>query len=197
MGRVRCQAAVLLCLVVVGCSTTESGTAQPRAVDTSSDGADGTGGTSATGLPARPRSVGTAGVDPCSLIPEDQKALLEIDRPPVSNTDETLGGPLCTYSVSGWGVYGLTTTDQFTATEFYADNKTGLNTVIDVSGFPALENYKTISPTYCTVVVDTSDTGLLWTTIGDRRATSADRTSLCQRTADVAAIALTALEAQQ
>jgi len=57
--------------------------------------------------------------------------------------------------------------------------------------------YKPIDPRSCFVVVDTSDTGLLYVPIRDRRATATDRDDLCGRALKAAGIALATLRAKQ
>ena len=137
---------VVVLLLLAGC-TTISGQAEPAAPSSSA--------------PARPRDVRIDGVDPCSLLTEQQRAELGLDAepgldvgplPPYPGTDI----PLCLFggfrprSVAvGVAVVATTGVDLFLSGNLVADVRW-----TQAGGFPALVAIAPRNTDFCTVVVD-------------------------------------------
>jgi uncharacterized protein YceK len=173
VGGVRGALVVMVLLLLAGC-TTVSGQAQPAAPSSSA--------------PARPREIRIDGVDPCSLLTEQQRAELGLDAkprldvgplPPYPGTDI----PLCLFggfrprSVS-LGVATVTTTgiDLFRSGGLVADVQP-----IEVSDFPALVAIAPRNLDFCSVVVDVAPGQALDVTFRlDGRDAGAPVDSLCQ-----------------
>ena len=109
---------------------------------------------------ARPREVRIDGVDPCSLLTEEQRAELGLDgRPYFDNRPSLLypgNVPMCV--ISGFdpraiaisvGVVTTADIEFFTSGRLAADVRP-----IDVSGFPAAVAVPTRYDQFCTVVID-------------------------------------------
>jgi hypothetical protein len=143
---VRGAVVVLVLLLLAGC-TTVTGQAEPAAP--------------ASSAPARPREVRIDGVDPCSLLTEQQRAELGLDAqprrdigplPPYPGSDI----PLCLFggfrprSVS-LGVATVTTTgiELFRSGGLVADIRP-----IEVQRFPALVAIAPRNNDFCSVVID-------------------------------------------
>jgi uncharacterized protein DUF3558 len=119
-------------------------------------------------LPPRPREVRLDGVDPCSLLTEQQRAELGLDgRPLFSKAPVGLYGgaevPLCT--VRGFepravtvGVSLVTSVgiERYTSGELAAELR-----LIDVQGFPGVVAVPTRFTDYCTAIVDVAPGQLL------------------------------------
>jgi Protein of unknown function (DUF3558) len=164
---------VVVLLLLAGCTTT-GGQAEP-APPTSA-------------APTRPRDVRIDGVDPCSLLTEQQRAELGLDAqprrdvgplPPYPGNDI----PLCLFggfrprSVS-LGVAVVTTTgiDLFLSGGLVVDARP-----IEVSGFPALIAIAPRNTDFCTVVVDVAPGQTLDVNFRlDGRNAGASLESLCQ-----------------
>jgi hypothetical protein len=119
-------------------------------------------------LPPRPREVRLDGVDPCSLLTEEQRAELGLDGRPVSTKDpvglyQGAEVPLCT--IGGFepravtvGVSLVTSVgiELFTSGDLAAE----IQPVV-VRGFPAVVAVPTRFSDYCTVIVDVAQGQLL------------------------------------
>jgi hypothetical protein len=146
---------IMVLLLLAGC-TTVAGQAQPAAPAPPADPAQPTSAAS-----ARPRDVSIDGVDPCSLLTEEQREELGLDArprlnlgplPPYPGTDI----PLCLFggfrprSVSlGVAVVPTSGIDLFESGGLIADVRP-----IEVGGFPALVAVAPRNPDFCEVVVD-------------------------------------------
>jgi hypothetical protein len=119
-------------------------------------------------LPPRPREVRLDGVDPCSLLTEQQRAELGLDgRPLFSKAPVGLypGADVPACDISGFepravstGISLVTTVgiERFTSGELAAEIRP-----ISVQGFPAVVAVPTRLTDYCTVIVDVARGQLL------------------------------------
>ncbi|WP_158228334.1 DUF3558 domain-containing protein [Pseudonocardia sp. MH-G8] len=119
-------------------------------------------------LPARPREVRLDGVDPCSLLTEQQRVELGLDGRPVSTRDrvglyEGTEVPLCTVRgfepravTVGVSLVGSVGIERFTSGELATDLQQ-----VTVQGFPAVVAVPTRFTDYCTVIVDVAAGQLL------------------------------------
>jgi hypothetical protein len=144
--------AALLCVLVAACAV--EGTSEPAPSAES-----GSGGV--VELPPRPREVRLDGVDPCSLLTEEQRAELGLDARPMF-TEAPIGlypgGDVPACDIGGFepravatGISLVTSVgiDRFTSGELAAEIRP-----IFVAGFPAVVAVPTRYSDYCTVVVD-------------------------------------------
>lgn len=148
----RAAGAVLVVMLASACSI--QGSAGPAATATSSE--------------ERPREVRLDGVDPCSLLTEQQRAELGLDGRPVFSQApvglyEGVEVPSCT--TGGFAPRAVTVgvslvtsvgIERFTSGELAADLRP-----IGVQGFPALVVVPIRFTDYCTVVVDVARGQLL------------------------------------
>jgi hypothetical protein len=137
---------VVVLLLLAGC-TTISGQAEPAAPSSVA--------------PARPQEVRIDGVDPCSLLTEEQRAELGLDGPPVFDSSPTTlypGGDVPACTVRGFepravwvGVNLVATTgiERYTAGELLVDARP-----TEVRGFPALTAIPRDFTEWCSVIVD-------------------------------------------
>lgn len=124
----------LLCVgLTVGCSNAIGGTPGPAGV--SSPARDGSES-------ARPREVRLDGVDPCSLLTQEQRQVLEIDRPPTGGESFTFNDSQdCLYrnSPEESGYLVTLVTSQGLA-EYVATGEGQIPTrQLQIAGFPAVE----------------------------------------------------------
>ena len=152
--------AVLVVLLASAC--TIQGSAAPATTPEPRPGGAG------VDLPPRPQEVRLDGIDPCSLLTEEQRAELGLDgRPVFSQAPVGLYGgaevPSCT--TGGFepravtvGVSLVTSVgiERFTSGELAAELRP-----IEVQGFPALVAVPTRFTDYCTVIVDVAPGQLL------------------------------------
>jgi hypothetical protein len=124
-------------------------------------------GPAAVTLPARPRDVPIDGVEPCSLLTEQQRSELGLDGRPSSSTASSalFGGdePACVVrgftprAVSvGVGVVTTAGIELFTSGKLDATV-----TAMQVQGFPAVVAIPTRFTDYCSVFVDVAPGQLL------------------------------------
>ncbi|HLU58248.1 MAG TPA: DUF3558 domain-containing protein [Pseudonocardia sp.] len=140
-------------LLLAGC-TAISGQAEPAAP-------------SAT-TPERPRDIRLDGIDPCTLLTEDQRAELKLDGRPVLDRSPTSlypGGDVPSCTISGfeprnvWVGLSLVTT---TGIERYsADNLRVDIQPATVRGFPAVTARPQRFTEWCSVIVDVAPGQLL------------------------------------
>lgn len=151
-------------------------------------------------FPERPASLSTADVDPCSLVPEEAKLALDIDQPPYADAtrpDARFTGPFCSWSVSEWGNYGVILSNDFTATQYFEQAR-GMVESVEVGGFGAVLNPDNAIQPVCYLVVDSSDDGMVWLAVNDRRSLTAEQQAgVCDRAQEFASVVLTTLQAQQ
>jgi hypothetical protein len=112
-------------------------------------------------LPPRPREVRLDGVDPCSLLTEEQRAELGLDGKPVFHRSPSalyLGSNVDACSIGGYEPravtvgLGLVTSvgiEVFDSNELAAEIQP-----LNVQGFPAVVAVPTRYTDYCTVAVD-------------------------------------------
>jgi uncharacterized protein DUF3558 len=158
----RVAGALLLVLLVSAC--TIQGSQGPVTSPTSADARPN----GSVELPPRPREVRLDGVDPCSLLTEQQRAELGLDgRPVFSQAPVSLykGADVPSCTTGGFepravtvGVSLVTSVgiERFTSGELAAELRP-----ISVHGFPALVAVPTRFTDYCTVVVDVARGQLL------------------------------------
>jgi hypothetical protein len=136
---------VAVLLLLAGC-TTISGQAEPAAPSSSA--------------PARPREMRIDGVNPCSLLTEEQRAELGLDGEPRFDNSPSLlfpgNVPMCVTSgfdprAIAVGVSVVTTAgiEFFTSGQLAADVRP-----IDIAGFPAAVAVPTRYTEFCAVVID-------------------------------------------
>jgi hypothetical protein len=133
-------------LLLAGC-TTISGQAEPAAPFPSA--------------PARPREVRIDGVDPCSLLTDEQRAELGLDGRPVLDRRQTNlypGGDVPSCTISGFEPRAVWTALSLVATTGIERYSSG-ELVVDVRptnvrGFPALTAVPQRFTEWCSVVVD-------------------------------------------
>jgi hypothetical protein len=164
---------VVVLLLLAGC-TTISGPPEPAPPSPSA--------------PTRPREVRIDGVDPCSLLTEQQRAELGLDAehrldvgplPPYPGSDI----PLCQFGgfrprAVSLTVATVTTTgiDLFRSGNLLAEVRP-----IEVGSFPALVAIATRNTDFCTVVVDVAPSQALDVSFGlDGPQAAASLDSLCQ-----------------
>src|SRR5688500_3764725 len=140
---------IMVLLLLAGC-TTVAGKPQPAAPAPPTSA-----GT------ARPRDVPIDGVDPCSLLTEEQRAELGLDGRPVldrSPTNLYPGGNVPSCTIRGFepravwvGLTLVATTgiERYTAGELLVDVHPA-----EVRGFPALTAVPQRFPDWCSVIVD-------------------------------------------
>jgi hypothetical protein len=138
---------VAIMLLLAGC-TTIGGQAEPASPSTSAS-------------PVRPKDVRIDGVDPCSLLTEQQRAELGLDGRPVFDSSPTNlypGGDVPACTVRGFepravwvGVNLVATTgiERYTAGELLVDIRPA-----EVRGFPALTAVPQDFTEWCSVIVD-------------------------------------------
>lgn len=126
---------MLLCVgLTVGCSNAVGGTPAPAGV--SGAARDGSAES------ARPREVRVDGVDPCSLLTQEQRQVLGVDRPPIGGESFVFQGSQdCLYRNSSDETgYNVTLVTSEGLREYVA---TGEGKVpirqLQIAGFPAVE----------------------------------------------------------
>jgi hypothetical protein len=136
----------MVLMLLAGC-TTISGQAEPAAPSTSS--------------PPRPQEVRIDGVDPCSLLTEEQRAELGLDGRPVIDSRQTSlypGGDVPSCTVRGfepravWTAVSLvasTGIERYAADDLLVDVRPA-----EVRGFPALTAKPQRFTEWCSVIVD-------------------------------------------
>jgi hypothetical protein len=146
-GGVRGAVVVAIMLLLAGC-TTIGGQAEPASPPTSTS-------------PVRPTDLRIDGVDPCSLLTEQQRAELGLDGRPVldrSPTNLYPGGDVPSCVISGFepravwvGVNLVATTgiERYTAGELLVDVRP-----TEIRGFPALTAVPRDFTEWCSVIVD-------------------------------------------
>jgi hypothetical protein len=189
-----------------GCTRSEAGTPRP-----SSNSPTGSAPTSATDpLPPRTRSVKLDDVDPCTVLTEQQRAALAIDRPPLKTADSSGpldGAPGCFYrsSPEEYGVR-ITTSTKVGLADYLAQlRENPTRKVVDVAGFPAVQQEPSASEPetgsgFCMVDVDVADDQMLAVQFGQTAAKPDKRLpieTLCAKAVEVAKAALTTLQAQR
>lgn len=193
----------LLAFGAVACEGSEAGTPNPTAP------ASG-GPSSSTGpsLPPRPQELPLDGVDPCTLLTEQQRASLAFDQPPFP--DKQLGGPLkdsptCSYrsSAEQFGALIIAGT-AIGLDEYLGELQANPNRrVIEVRGFPAVQDQMQGTGQgndACFVDLDVADGQLLELQFG-QIAADEDKVlpmeTLCAKAVEVAEAALTTLQEQR
>ena len=146
----------LLCVgLTIGCSNAVGGTPAPAGVSSSTP--DGPVES------ARPREVRLDGVDPCSLLTQEQRQVLGIDRPPSPSEGESFEGAVgCDFGntdeESGYLIIPVTTQGlaEYVAT---AEGQIPV-TPLEIAGFPAVEIRKPPDAggnLFCLIGVDVAD----------------------------------------
>ncbi|GGP80879.1 DUF3558 domain-containing protein [Saccharothrix coeruleofusca] len=168
--------------VLAGCSETTGGNASAGSstgrTETSTPESDAPSSTSKA--PAdRPKTINLRDVDPCTLLTEQQRAQLGLDRPPLKNTNSAHSSPACNISREDRRYYVGLSTVTTAGTEWYTDgNFLGDVQNLQVGGFPAVVGTAKDDPYVCFIAVDVSDGQMVDVQAGS--AGEADRTQLCQ-----------------
>ncbi len=154
-------------------------------------------------LPPRPREVRLDGVDPCSLLTEEQFASLGFDGPPLRSEPvvELFQGVVPTCTVTGFSSrpaaigIGMVTT---IGIERWRDDDLAVEiTRTVVAGFPAVVAMPTRSNKYCSVDVDVASGQLVDVQVLDGGGHPAlSQRDLCARAAQSAALIVEALVVQ-
>jgi hypothetical protein len=153
--------AVVLGVLASACSVDSSGpSAPPTSAEALPEGQ--------VELPPRPREVRLDGVDPCSLLTEEQRAGLGLDARPVFSRSpvglyDGAEVPLCTIGgfepravTAGVSLVTSVGIDRYTTGELAAEIQPST-----VHGFPAVVAVPTRFTEYCTVIVDVAAGQLL------------------------------------
>ncbi|HET8641118.1 MAG TPA: DUF3558 domain-containing protein [Pseudonocardiaceae bacterium] len=189
------------------CADPTTGTASPAPSE-----AERPSNSAGAPLPTRPESLPLDGVDPCSLLTDQQLAAFSIDRPPAngqSSSGPLKGAPDCNFEASSgsandWGFLIIASTS--VGLPAYLEQIQGNPTrrVITVSGFPAIqdEQKSSVGPgnDTCFVDVDVADGQMLALQFG-QVAADPDKVlpmeTLCAKAVEVAEAALTTLQGQR
>jgi Protein of unknown function (DUF3558) len=154
VGGARGAIVIVVLLVLTGCTTT-GGTPAPADPPPTST------------VPARPRDVPINGVDPCSLLTEEQRAELGLDGRPVLDRSPSLlfPGDVSMCVIRGFNPraiivsVGLVTT---AGIEFFSSENLAADLAsIGIAGFPAAVARPTQYTQFCNVVVDVAPGQLL------------------------------------
>lgn len=155
-----------------------------------------------TSLPPRPHALPLDGVDPCTLITEQQRAVLAIDRPPLG--DKQSGGllgnsPTCNYRSSNAEYSFLITSGTTIGLAEFLDQARPDPTrrTIKVNDFPAVQDELLAGPgnDTCFVDVDVADDQLLEVQFGQIGSSKPlPMETLCAKAVEVAEAALTTLQ---
>jgi hypothetical protein len=169
----------MVLMLLAGC-TTISGQAEPAAPSTSSS--------------PRPREVRIDGVDPCSLLTEEQRAELGLDGRPVLDRSPTSlypGGDVPSCTVSGFepraiwvGLTLVTTTgiERYSSDDLRVDIRPAA-----IRGFPALTAKPQRFTEWCSVIVDVAPGQLIDVHFADGGGTPpVPQEQLCEDAAVVA-----------
>ncbi|WP_433295085.1 DUF3558 domain-containing protein [Pseudonocardia sp. CA-142604] len=119
-------------------------------------------------LPPRPRDVRIDGVDPCSLLTEEQRTRLGLDRPPVFDLGPSLlypGADIPACLIQGYEPravsVGLSIVTIAGIELFTSGGLAAAVRPVQTHGFPAVVAVPTRFTSYCTVVVDVAPGQLL------------------------------------
>lgn len=140
-------ATAVLCLAA-GCTVTGTPVAAPVTSD-------------------RPREIRLDGIDPCTLLTEEQKKELGLDRPPVGVTgfDPGYNGVTALCTIRGEQpraiTVGVTLVVNVGIGRYTPDAVRATLTPVWVRGFPGLVVVPNEHPEFCVVVVDVADGQLL------------------------------------
>jgi Protein of unknown function (DUF3558) len=143
-------------LLAAGCSAVGGGPSEPVSAESTT-----------LSLPARPRDLRIDGVDPCSLLTEQQRAELGLDGEPLSSTKPSVlfGGDETTCLVRGFAPRAVTVSiglvtssgiELFTSNELEADV-----TKHEVEGFPAVVAVPRRFHDFCSVFIDVAPGNML------------------------------------
>ncbi len=155
-------------------------------------------------LPPRPRDVLVRGVDPCALLPEEQRAEIGLETPPLLTSreegSEFFEGPtmVCTsvaFRPVAFGVLVELTYEGLGIGALTGRPVSSELTVIEVQGFPAVLS-RPQDPLFCEVLVDLGPGSSLSVQYREGGRGTLARDELCdgvQRVADAAAATLLGL----
>ncbi|GAA2555852.1 hypothetical protein GCM10010210_31740 [Pseudonocardia hydrocarbonoxydans] len=111
-------------------------------------------------LPPRPREVPLDGVDPCTLLTDEDRTELGLDQPPVPNvgTSALYGGEIQQCAVRGFEPRAISVSVLLSVTGgielYFRPGVRSEITPIEVAGFPAIVALPVTIRDFCTVVVD-------------------------------------------
>jgi hypothetical protein len=198
--------AVSLAMLVIGaaaCTSSQAGTPVPTRSVT-----EETPTSEDSSQPARPQELPLEGIDPCSLVTEQQRAGFAIDRPPLPGKQPE-GGPLkdsptCNYRSStaeySFLIISSTTVGLSEYLDQIGENPTRRSLVVD--GFPASQDQLQMEADpgndACFVDVDVADGQLLEVQFGQVASNKPlPMETLCAKAVEVAEAALTTLQGQR
>lgn len=145
--------AVLLAVLVAGCTQVSSGDPRPAT------------SVSGSSEPSRPRDVDLSGKDPCALVPESDLTGFDVFKPGVPKQNEEFDSPECSYSGDHHGFWVMLVTRD--GIEVWSDGSRDaeVGEIEAVDGFPAITLAGDLTPHRCDVVVDVADGQYLMTTV--------------------------------
>lgn len=132
-------------LLVAGCQGIVPGAPSPAPTKGSSASTTSTAQTPSSGLPQRPREIKLDGLNPCELWTPNQLSQLLVKADPVGggSQENSAGYPVCTYRTPFQSDLDLgfsaTAVLDLDATVFLGDSTRAETTVVDVVGFPAVQ----------------------------------------------------------
>jgi hypothetical protein len=147
---------LLLVALVVACSPPVAGPPRPSEPATTK---------AAAALPARPRELPVADLDPCTLLTVEQRARLGVGEGRPAELGSGLRGPVCQwvrFPEEPQDAY-LMTSDLRQGAEYALDSAAGARTV-GVLGYPAVETQVGSAPpeAHCLLLVDIAEGQNLW-----------------------------------
>ncbi|MBP2339682.1 hypothetical protein JOF41_005860 [Saccharothrix coeruleofusca] len=147
--------------VLAGCSETTGGNASAGSstgrTETSTPESDAPSSTSKA--PAdRPKTINLRDVDPCTLLTEQQRAQLGLNRPPLKSTNSVYDSPVCNISREDRQYWVGITTATTAGVEWYTDGSfLGDAQNLQVGGFPAVVGTSKDDQYVCFLGIDVSD----------------------------------------
>jgi hypothetical protein len=196
-------AALIVVAGTTACSNSEAGT--PRATPSSAEVSTTT--SAGSSIPSRPRSLSLDGVDPCSILTEQQRAVFAFDRPPIGGRGTS--GPLkderdCSYrsSTEEYGALIIPSTRVGLAEYLEQIQDSSTRRIITVGGFPAIQEEQQLGlgsgNNRCFIDVDVADDQMLAVQFGQVASNKPlPMETLCVKAVEVAEAALKTLQGQR
>jgi Protein of unknown function (DUF3558) len=188
---------------VTACGSSEAGTPHAK---TSSDGVPVTRSAERS-FPPRPLNLSLVGVDPCSILTQQQRAEFAFDRPPIGG--KATGGPLkdereCSYrsSTEEYGTLIIPSARVGLVEYLEKIQESSTRRMITVGGFPAIQEEQQLGlgpgNDRCFVDVDVADDQMLAVQFGQVASSKPlPMETLCTKAVEVAEAALTTLQGQR
>lgn len=188
MGLLAAAAATVV--AVAGCSGPLSGT-------------PATGGgsveSSAPALPPRPQVVDLAGVDPCSLLTEQQQLELGTDLPPTLVDADRYGNPRCDFRKLERPAYGyrMGPVTQEDVSVYLTGARQSTGEVVSAAGFPAVAHRLPGDERACFASVSTKQGQYLTVLYSEGSGTEDPPAVVCEKARVAAAMATQTLLARR